>query len=82
MSHSDAVISMHEVYEAIRSTEQARLERKESAKESMTEMVARYQAKEARRLIEERKQMRQRRMGVVDGGLSLCETLCEQTRRG
>lgn len=82
MSHSDAVITMQDVYEAVRSTEQARLERKESTKEFMTEMVVRQQAREARRLIDERKQMRQRRMGIVDGGLSLCETLCEQTRQG
>merc|ERR1712194_50854 len=61
MSHSGAIIPMQDIYEAIRSTEQAMLERKESTKEFINETVARQQAEKARKLIEERKQIRQRR---------------------
>ena len=63
-------VSMEDLYAALQSTAQAKKHRKESILELVTEMKLKAQVKKVREM-EDRLYRRRRRMGIVDGGLSV-----------
>ena len=78
LSGCGANISMENILSALQSTKKARLERKSSLNELKKELlVKRRQKEESERLVllKERKFVRQRRTGIVDGGLSFSTSM-------
>jgi len=69
---ADPNLSAEDINEALKSAAATRLERRQSMEEFRNEL--RFEAKKQEKmLVEERRRMRGRRMGIVDGGLSISQ---------
>jgi len=77
LRHCGSEISIQDMNDALRATEEAQHERRESHHELKNERAQ----EEERQVTRERRQMRQRRTGIVDGGVSIGESILSYTSR-